>query len=126
MLNRFRRLLACCAEIKFVREALAADIDLSCMNRRPTAKEQAGIFLILLSYVLGWPAVAGFGFLAMYLKESMVLIIGGPAIYIISHFMFIAGIYIAGKEYARVFLQWSLKKFFQKMQVSPADKAPTA
>lgn len=122
MLNCFRRILVYCTKIKFVQQALAADIDLRMISRRPTAKEKFGIFLILLSYVLGWPAVAGFGLLSMYLKEPLVLIIGGPTIYIISHLMLFAGIYIAGRDYARVLLQWSVKKFFAKMLNRPADK----
>ncbi len=123
MLNFFRRILVYCTKITFVQEALAADIDLRMIKRRPTAKEKFGIFIILLSYVLGWPAVAGFGLLSMYLKEPLVLVIGGTAIYGFSHLMFIAGLYIAGKEYARVLLQWSVKKFFNKMLPGPADKA---
>jgi len=125
MMNRFCRLLTSCTEIKFVQQALAADIDLSCINRRPTPKEKFGVFLVLLSYVIGWPAVAGCGFLAMFLREPLVLVIGGPTIYVISHLVFIAGVYIAGRDYARVLLQWSLKKFFEKMLAGPADKAKT-
>ena len=115
LLNCFRRILTCCEKINYVQRARAEHIDMSCMARRPTLKEQFGIFLILLSYVLGWPAVAGFAFLSMYLKEPLVLIIGGPSIYGFSHVLFIAGIYIAGRQYAAVLVKWSIKKAYEKM-----------
>ena len=125
MMNRFCRLLTSCTEIKFVQQALAADIDLSCINRRPTPKEKFGVFLVLLSYVIGWPAVAFFGFMSLYLRQPLVLIIGGPLTYGISHAVFLVGVYIAGKDYARVFMKWSIKKVCEKLSAAarplPAD-----
>jgi len=109
-----------------IQRILQEELDLSCLKRRPTPREQFGIFLVVLSYVISWPGVAFFGLLSVYLKQPLVLIIGGPLIYGISHLVFFAGAYIAGKNYTKTFIKWSLKKACEKMsagQLLPADAA---
>jgi len=97
-----------------VQRIMDEELDLSCIMRRPTRCEQFGIVLVLLSYVIGWPAVAFFGFLSVYIEQPLVLIICGPLIYGISHLVFIAGAYFAGKKYVTTFMKWSCKKFCEK------------
>ena len=110
---------------QFVQRILQEEPDLRRLKRRPTAREQFGIFLVLLSYVIGWPAVAFFGFMSLYLRQPLVLIIGGPLTYGISHLVFLVGMYIAGKDYAMVFMKWSIKKACEKLSAAarplPAD-----
>jgi hypothetical protein len=38
----------------------------------------AGLFLVGLSYVIGWPAVAAFGVLAAWFREPLIIAVGGP------------------------------------------------
>ena len=113
------------AQKPFIQRILQEELDLRCLKRKPTAREQFGIVLVLFSYVIGWPAVAFFGFLALYLKQPLVLIIGGPLIYGISHVVFLVGMYIAGKDYTKLFMKWSIKKACEKLSagapVLPAD-----
>ena len=99
----------------YIQRILREELDLQCLKRKPTGREQFGIFLVLLSYVIGWPAVAFFGFLSLYLKQPLVLIIGGPLTYAASHVVFLVGMYIAGKDYATVFMKWSIKKACEKL-----------
>jgi hypothetical protein len=110
---------------QFVQRILRKELDLRCLKRKPTAREQFGIFLVLFSYVIGWPAVAFFGFMSLYLRQPLVLIIGGPLTYGISHVVFLVGMYIAGKDYAMVFMKWSIKKACEKLSAAarplPAD-----
>ena len=112
---------------QFFQRILRQELDLSCLKRKPTGREQFGIFLVLLSYVIGWPAVAFFGFLSLYLKQPLFLIIGGPLTYGISHVVFLVGMYTAGKDYALVFMKWSIKKACEKLSAAgvalPADAA---
>jgi hypothetical protein len=110
---------------QFFQRILQEELDLRCLKRKPTAREQFGIFLVLLSYVIGWPAVAFFGFLSLYLKQPLVLIIGGPLIYGTAHVVFLVGMYIVGKDYAMIFMKWSIKKACEKLSAGgpqqPAD-----
>jgi hypothetical protein len=75
----------------------------------------AGLILIGVSYLIGWPAVAAFGFLAVYLEEPMIVIIGGPATYAFSYVVFFAGAWLAGAEYAKTLTRYGTRKFFQKL-----------
>ena len=110
---------------QFFQRILQEDLDLRCLKRKPTAREQFGIFLVLFSYVIGWPAVAFFGFLSLYLKQPLVLIIGGPLMYGTAHVVFLVGMYIVGKDYAMIFMKWSIKKACEKLSAGgpqqPAD-----
>lgn len=107
-----------------IQRILQEELDLRSLKRRPTAREQCGIVLVLLSYVLGWPAVAFFGVLALYFKQPLILLVGGPLIYGFSHVVFFAGMYIAGKEYTKLFIKWFIKKIYEKLAAgTPAPPA---
>ncbi len=118
--------LARVARMRTIQRIIHEELDLSCLKRRPTRCEQCGILLVLFSYVMGWPAVVFFGFLAGYFKQPLVLVIGGPLVYGTSHLVFFVGAYLAGKTYTKTFIKWSLKKACEKMfaetdQNLPAD-----
>ena len=66
---------------KYVREARATPVDLSVLRRRPTRRVWLGIFLAVLSYVIGWPVILFLGYLAYRLQEPLVVAIGGPVTY---------------------------------------------
>lgn len=59
-----------------------------------------GLFLILFSYVIGWPAVGALGLVSFYTGNPLILAVGGPLVYGLSHLMFLIGMYYAGKDYA--------------------------
>jgi hypothetical protein len=68
--------------------------------KRPTVRVKIGLSLILLSYVICWPAIGVLGAISLYTEEPMILIVGGPIMYGVSHLMFLIGIYFAGRDYA--------------------------
>ncbi|MDR2861247.1 MAG: hypothetical protein LBV07_01680 [Syntrophobacterales bacterium] len=68
-----------------------------------TFKMGMGIFLILLSYIIGWPGVAFFAWLSLYLKNPLWIAVGGPVIYGISHLVFLWGAYLVGERYLKSF-----------------------
>ncbi len=80
-----------------------------------TPRMVAGLILVGLSYTLGWPAVAVFGFLAVYLGEPLIAVIGGPATYAVSHLLFFAGVWLAGAGYVRILTKYGTKILFQKL-----------
>jgi hypothetical protein len=59
-----------------------------------------GLFLILLSYVIGWPAVSVLGAISLYTGKPLFLVVGGPLVYGLAHLVFLIGAYYAGKDYA--------------------------
>jgi hypothetical protein len=52
--------------------------------------------------------------LAVYLQKPLVAIIGGPLTYGLSHLVFLAGMYLAGAEYTRIFLRWATRMAVEK------------
>jgi len=111
----FHKLTAHLAETKFVRTALTEEIDIGAFRVKPTPRMIAGLILVGLSYVLGWPAVAASGFLAFYQGEPLIAVIGGPAIYAISHLLFFAGAWLAGAEHVRILTRYGTKLLFKKL-----------
>jgi hypothetical protein len=103
------------ADIPYVRKAIEERADLSAFRKRPTARILCGVSLIGFSYLIGWPAVAALGVLALYLEEPLVALVGGPLIYGISHLVFIAGMYLAGAEYSAIFLRWATRVVMEKL-----------
>ena len=75
----------------------------------------AGLFLILFSYVIGLPAVGALGIIAHYTGKPLILAVGGPLVYGLSHLMFLIGMYFAGRDYAVACLK-QVMKFLRKMK----------
>lgn len=109
------RLVKRFAETPYVRSALEERADLNAFRQKPTRRIIFGLIVIGISYTIGWPAVGAFGILAAYLEEPLILIVGGPAIYGMSHVVFIIGMYLAGAEHAKVFLRWATRMGMEKL-----------
>ncbi len=103
------------SRIPFVREAIESRADLSAFREKPTPRVCLGIFLMLFSYLIGWPAVSLFAILSIYLRQPLIVAIGGPLIYGISHLTFIVGAYLTGMQYAVPFLKWAARVGVEKL-----------
>ena len=119
------------ARTGYVRDALSRPGRPAALRRRPTRTEWVGLWLVAFSYVIGWPAVAAFAYLAYRLHEPLVLGIGGPAIYGTSHVVFWLGLYLAGAEYVRALLRLGTRRAYERflpeaVPVAPADEDPRA
>ncbi len=64
----------------------------------------AGIGLIVLSYIAGWPAVSALGVISLWVDKPDLVLVGGPAVYIFSYLIFLAGIALAGKKCAKMLM----------------------
>jgi hypothetical protein len=88
---------------------MADRADLSAFKQRPTPRILLGVFAIGFSYVIGWPAIGALGALSVYWKAPLIVGIGGPVMYALSHLCFIAGMALAGAEFSMVFLRWAAR-----------------
>lgn len=111
----FRKWIIRIAEIEFVRKAIAEGADLSAFQGRPSARVLLGIFLICLGSLLGWPAVALLGFLAVKFQEPLLAVVGGPVVYGVSYIIFGLGMYFSGAKYSIIFLRWLSRVSVEKM-----------
>jgi hypothetical protein len=97
------------ASTKYVREMLANPADLSEFRERPTPRLVCGLILMGLSYLMGWPAVAAFSMLAVWLREPWIAIIGCPATYGLSCVVFLIGAWLAqAPHYMAVLSRYAL------------------
>jgi len=68
------------------------------------------------SYVIGWPAVAALGFLAVWLKEPLIAIIGCPTIYGLSHVVFIIGAWLSrAPHYMGTLVKYTIQVFLRRL-----------
>ncbi len=94
------------AGTKFGIKALNEDVDLNAFKEKPPAKVLFGIFLMAVSYMIGWPMIGLIGAFSLYWNEPLILIVGGPLLFIAAHLAFLAGVYLAGGKYVMPFIRW--------------------
>jgi hypothetical protein len=117
-------LVARIAATRFVRQALADNADLSAFKGKPSLKVTLGIAAIVVSYIIGWPAVALLGALAAYYERAAIVVVGGPLIYGLSHLVFLLGMYLAGARYTWIFLRWLTRVTMLKLLKRYPGTAP--
>lgn len=106
------------ARIGYVRRAIVERADLSPFKARPSFRLVVGVGLIGLSMLLGWPAIALIGVIAVYFREPLIAAIGAPASYGLAWLVYGAGLWIAGREalyYAGVFNRWLIRVLVERL-----------
>ena len=99
----------------YVRSAIEEGTDLAAFREKPTPMVLAGIFAIAFSYVIGWPAVAILGYLAVKFDNPWLVAVGGPLTYGLSHLVFLLGMYLSGAVYSLIFLRWLTRVVMEKL-----------
>ncbi len=100
------------AATAYGRRAVHEQATLAAFKARPTLKFLVGAGFVLFSYVLGWPMVGLFSFLAAYF-QAPALLVAGPVFYGVSHLVFLFGMYLAGRDclkYLDLAFSWGLRK----------------
>jgi hypothetical protein len=101
---------------KFIQKIMEKPADLSEFKERPTPRLITGLVLMVLSFVLGWPAVFAFGFLAVWLQEPLIAVIGCPLTYGLSYVVFIVGALLAqAPHYLGILTRYALQSFLKKI-----------
>ncbi len=101
----------------FGRRALEDRADLAVFKKPPSFRLVFGVSLIGLSMIMGWPAVGVFGLVAVYVRDPLIFLIGGPATYAVSWGVWGIGMWIAGPDnirYARALLGWLIRNWIEK------------
>lgn len=100
----------------YVRAAIEEEADLSAFKERPTLPVIAGVALIVFSYLVGWPLISVLAAISLYLKQPLIVAIGGPVAYGLSHLIFILGMVLSGAKYSAIFLRWATRVAVIKLQ----------
>ncbi len=117
ILLRIRKGLVKLADTDFVRTAIEEQADLTPFKDKPSFQVVTGVFLICISFLLGWPAVAACGVVAVKLHEPLIAVIGGPLVYGLSHLVFLLGMYFSGARYTVIFFRWLSRVTVEKLLV---------
>lgn len=90
--------------------------DLSEFKERPTPRLIAGLILMVLSFIMGWPAIFALSFLAVWLQEPLIAVIGCPTTYALSCVVFIIGAWLArAPHYLDTLTRYALQSFLKKI-----------
>jgi len=81
---------------RFVERALNTPPD-PIFSQRPSARIIVGLALLVASYLLGWPAIAALGAVAVWLRQPK-LMLGGPLLYGFSWLVFAIGLALIGSK----------------------------
>jgi CHASE2 domain-containing sensor protein len=100
----------------YVRAAIEEEADLSAFKERPTLPVIAGVALIVFSYLVAWPLISVLAAISLYLKQPLIVAIGGPVAYGLSHLIFILGMVLSGAKYTAIFLRWATRMAVIKLQ----------
>jgi hypothetical protein len=102
------------SRIPFIYNAIKDNADLSELKEKQAAavfkKNLFGLILIGISYIICWPVIIFLGFLSIEHDRPLLILIGGPIVYAVAHFIFLIGLYIVGAHYAMIFLRWIARK----------------
>ncbi len=114
-MNVIKKVALRCARTRFCKAAIEERADLKAMRHKPTIKMMVGLGFIAFSYLIGLPAVIALGVIAVWTREPLVGIVGGPLIYGISTIMFIIGMKLAGTRYFHVITRWLARIVLEKI-----------
>ncbi len=105
------------------RAAVESKADLSLFKKPPSFPFILGLILLGLSYVIGWPGVVVSGIAAAYLKNPLIFVIGGPAIYAVSFLVWAVSMLLMGKDnikYARAFTKYGVRILIERFAPPPS------
>ncbi len=97
------------ADTAYVRRAIEDNADLSAFRQRPSWRVIFGVGAIIFSYIIGWPLIAGLGAVSVYWNKPLIVAVGGPLAYGLSHLVFLLGMYLAGARYSMIFFRWATR-----------------
>jgi hypothetical protein len=90
--------------------------DLSLLRSKPKPRVWMGLGLVGFSYLIGWPAVGFLALIAYLWREPLIVAIGGPVTYGLSHLVFLVGTWLAGSQYVLIFLRWATRRIIKKIE----------
>jgi hypothetical protein len=100
----------------FIQKILENPADLSEFKERMTPRLITGLILMVLSFIIGWPAVAALSVLAVWFKEPLIAVIGCPITYALSYVVFIIGAWLSrAPHYMGILARYTIQSFLRKL-----------
>jgi len=102
------------SNVGWIRNAIDQQADLSEFQKRPTVRIFAGIFLICVSFCIGWPIIGVMAGAAVYYHHAFIALFG-PVLYGLSHVLYLTGMWLSGEKYVRIFTRWSIRRLVERL-----------
>ncbi|MFV0436063.1 MAG: hypothetical protein ACK5PS_01520 [Desulfopila sp.] len=103
------------AATTFVKTAIEERANLDAFREKPTPTILAGVLIIIISSLLGWPAVVALGVLSVKLETPWIGVVGAPLVYGFSHLLFLLGMYLSGMVYSMIFCRWLARVTIERL-----------
>ena len=102
------------AQTRFGQESLNKPDGLHILRHKPGKKVYIGLVFLAMSFLLSLPILAFLSYMSVKMSKPLIIVVGGPVVFVLVHIMFGLGVYLAGQNYALEFLHWATRKFLQK------------
>lgn len=109
-----RRLAGQLLKTRFVAQAVREKADLSVFRQKPSGRMIIGLVCIAVSYAICWPVITALSVFAIFNREPLLIIISGPVIWIVAHFLCMFGLTLAGMDHFKALLKWLARIFVEK------------
>jgi hypothetical protein len=93
--------------------AVQEKADLSAFKQRPSFRVIMGIILMGISYIIGLPAISVLGVIAYKYDMPVLFLVGSPILFVVSHLVFLLGLYFAGANYTKILLKWAVRRMIE-------------
>jgi hypothetical protein len=101
---------------KYIKNILENPADLNEFKERPTPRLIAGLFLMVFSYILAWPAIFALSAMAVWLQKPLIAVIGCPVTYGLSYLVFIIGAWLArAPHYMGTLMRYGIQSLLRKI-----------
>jgi len=102
------------AQTEFGQKSLTKPDGLPILKQQPGAHVYVGLVLLAMSFLISLPVLALLSYLSVKLTKPMIIVVGGPIVFLSVHIMFGVGVNLAGKNYALEVLHRATKRFLKK------------
>ncbi len=111
-----RKLIQYFVDRQFIRKIMEHPADLSEFKERPTPRLIAGLILMVLSFIIGWPVIFTLSVLAVWYQQPLIAVIGGPLTYALSCIVFFIGAWMArAPHYLNTLTKYTMQSFLKKI-----------
>lgn len=111
----FRHMVNKISQTDYVRSVIEDQANLDCFKEKPTKRMIWGLVIIAISYAIGWPVIGLLGILSVYWGQPLIVVVGGPCVYGLSHLAFILGAWLAGADHVKAFFRWATRVTMLKL-----------
>lgn len=110
-----RKIAQYLASKNFIKIIMETPADLSEFRERPTPRLITGLGLMILSFILGWPAIFAFSALAVWFGEPLLAAVGG-LFYFLSYGVFIVGAWLSrAPHYMGILMRYSMQRLLNTL-----------